>query len=606
MLSQYPLEAKWELIRSRIEGSSKPAPTGINREKYLDIAEHIVRAAVPWQDTDGTVIDPYYKKEANTCTARFTGAVGQLIKAGRCLDLIDVCVRSFEKCMLLLDKEVQSAPEFWTKELMYAYEALRGKINPALQIRWEETWRTHDPRACYKCIVEKQTHNFLVFAAAGEFFKDLLNLNGDMELVDEAVGRLLEDFTQYGMYRDPNDPITYDLVTKQQLDLICHYGYSGQHIERVRETVRCGALTSLLYQSITGQMPFGGRSNQFHLMEAHFACLCESQAAACNKKGDRLLAGVFKRAAHRAVKIIEPWIMQMEPFRHTKHGFDPATMHGTDSGGYYSVYGLLAASLLGTAYHLADENIGEVTTPAEAGGYVFDLWPPFHKVFAACAGYHLEIDSRADHNKDSTGLGRIHHEGVWPETALSGSITAAIEYNVQGLGRPEKNLAFGPAWKDKVSKKTRLADFETEIEEVSLYIRRETDINLDFDVVYRGDLGGCKAITERYRISREGINYEIILDNASLTPTILIPLIKTDGMEESEIEVLEHGFLVRYRETEYRVISPCPAKAVILPDKPAANRNALYLTGMIETNRVDITLRTGDSVKYPDQVTKSR
>ncbi len=594
-LGEYPLEGKWQQTRREIKTSPKPDPTGIDRTFYLDLAERIVRTAVPWQDESGTVIDPYSGAESTSCTARFVGALGQLIKAGRCPDLVDVCLKSYEACLLRLD-EVASAPEFWTKELMYAHEALKDKAPRQRRKQWELAWRNHRPRQCYRCIVEGATHNFLVFASAGEFLKHKQGLGGDLELIEEAIDHLCEDFTEYGMYRDPNDPMTYDIVVKQQLGLICSYGYSGRNLDRITEICRRGGLTSLFYQSTTGQMPFGGRSNQFHHCEGQFACLCESQARAYKQQGDLLTAGVFKRAARRAVKMTTPWIMDMEPFRHTKQGFDPKLMHGMDSWngvpyGHYSVYGLLAASLFGTAWHLADETIDEVITPAEVGGYVFDLWPAFHKVFATCGGYHVEIDTRADHHEDATGLGRVHRNGIRPETALSGSISPSAHYELNQTFREQKNLAIGPAWLDDNGNERRLADFEDEIQDVSVNVIEETTKKVAFEIVYQGDFGQCRKITEKYDLSQTGLSYEVTSDDSSLPLFVTVPLIKTDGIEESRIEITNDGFSVKYRNCLYRVSAGAPTNATLSEDKPAANRNAVYLTGIFQTNRLNISLK---------------
>ena len=121
-------------------------------------------------------------------------------------------------------------------------------------------------------------NNVAVFALAGEYLKQRHDLGGDASLMEQALAYLAGDFTPWGMYRDPHDPMTYDLAVKQQLDLIRHLGYAGPHLAWIDDICQRGAITSLLTQSSAGQMPFGGRSNQFHLMEAHFACLCETQA----------------------------------------------------------------------------------------------------------------------------------------------------------------------------------------------------------------------------------------------------------------------------------------------------------------------------------------
>ena len=584
-MHRYPLEDACQNLRARVEQTPLPTPTGATRDLYLDIAEHIVRAATPWMDDTGMVVDPYRGEPDQFATSRLVGALGHLIAAGRCGDLIPACVAGYEACLTQLHQP-ELSPEFSIKELMYAHATLKGKIETQTLARWQEAWAQHDPRASYNCVVNGLAHNFNVFALVGEFFKRRNRLADHSDLIEELLAGQRQHFTDHGMYRDPNDPMTYDLVVRQQLDLIMSYGYAGANLEWMREVSRRGALTALLFQSTTGQMPFGGRSNQFHFMEAHFACLCESQARFYRDQGDLALAGAFKRAGRRAIAMTVPWIMGMTPLRQTKQGFDPAIEHGIDSGGHYSVYGLLMASLCGTAYHLADESIEERITPAELGGYVFDLWPAFHKVFATCAGYHIEIDTRADPHKDASGLGRLHRDGVWPETALSASITATPQYSF-AFDNPAHNLAIGPAWIGQDGHEHRLADFSDQIEDVRLEIIEQTEQRVAFTARYAGDLGGVREIVERYELNANGLIYSFTLDPKPERAWLLVPVIETDGQANATPEETPEGLRVAYRGALYEIHGP---QAELTADPPAANRNALYQTWRIEGQRVHLRI----------------
>lgn len=617
MKTQYPLHDLWHKLEKRLENNNPP-PTGVNRELYLDLAEKIIRTSAEWQNEEGMIIDPYMQAEANSGSARFVGGLGQLIRAGRCLDMIDVCVRSYEHCLGRLN-EVPTCPEFWIKELMWGYDALRYRIEKDRLERWNRIWKSHRAEESYGCVARNLKNNFLIFAATGEFFKKQYGFHANNDFIDSSLETLSYDFTEYGMYRDPNDPMAYDLVVRQQMDLMLTGGYQGRQLKVVEEICRRGGLTSLLYQSITGQTPFGGRSNQYHWVEGHFACMCESQAIYYQKLGRPALAGAFKRAARRAALATSAWTLQMEPYRHLKQGFHPELMHGIDSYGNIGVYGLLAASLFGTAYHLADETINETVTPAEIGGYAFDLWPAFHKVFATGNGYHLEIDTKADHHYDSTGLGRIHKTDVWPETALSGSLAKECLYmthtesnmektdktvkTTQAAGsrskytdvrsfaiETTKNLVFGPAWRDATGAEIRLADFENEIKDVKMRLLHADEREVAFEVEYHGDLGGCSKVREHYKISAAGIRYEVDLEPTSIKPYILTPLIQTDGMETSHMNKKNDRISLVYRGARYEIVSGHGGQAEILPETAMPNRNALYLTGRIEDNCVIVTL----------------
>jgi hypothetical protein len=579
----YPLEEKWRRLKEELAAAPMPAPTGFTRDIYLDIAERIIRTAIPWQDETGTVIDPYKGEETNSCTARFVGTLGQLIAAGRCHDLIDACIAGYEACLLRLD-EVKTSPEFWTKELMYAHRALKGKVPDARIDRWNAVWETHDPRSCYRCMAENLTVNSVVFALAGEYFKHRNGLIPDIAIVDELMSSQRNLFTPHGMYRDPKDPITYDLVVRQQLDLIRSYGYQGTHLPWLEETSRRGALTALLYQSSVGQAPFGGRSNQFLFVEAHFACMCESHARFYAAAGDHLMAGIFKRAGRRAVSLTLPWIMNFEPYHHTKQGFSPSLQHGVDSGGFYSIYGILMGSLCGTAYHLADEEIEERLIPSELGGYTFGLWPDFHKVFATGSGYHLEIDTCADLKKDATGLGRFHRLGVRPEAALSGGIAAEADYTF-AFDKPVHNLAIGPAWTYESGDEHRLADHD-QIEDVTLDIQEESVDRLNFSITY--NLPTSEIIEEHYELTSDGLRYTVDISPKPVKTCILIPIISTDG-DASSTEKLSNSLMeVTYRDAIYRIQFTDDIR--YRPDPPAANRNAFYKTLEVTGNTVTLQL----------------
>jgi|APSaa5957512622_1039677.scaffolds.fasta_scaffold03494_3 hypothetical protein len=598
---KYPLQETWERTREAIGLEDRPEPTGLTRETYLDAAERIVRALASWLDGDGIIVDPFSKEEFYAenrsgrkllvhAQTRFLGGLGHLIAAGRCLDLVETCIQIYEERLLHLD-QVQLAPEFWVKEMVYAHAALRDRVSEERRQRWEEAWRNHDPWTSYVAAKEGVVgnYNLAVFALAGEFFKQRYGLGGDGGIVGGAIRYLARDFTPWGMYRDPSDPMTYDLVVKQQLDMIRHRGYAGEHAGWIDEICRRGAISSLLMQSSTGQMPFGGRSNQFHFVEAHFACLCESRAAFYKTAGDELTAGIFKRAGRRAVQMTLPWILEMEPFRHTKQGFHPELGHGVDSGGPYSVYGSLAASLLGAAYHLADEDIEEETTPAEMGGFAFALWPAFHKVFASCGGYHVEVDTRADREKDGTGLGRLQRIGVRSEIALAGSISPDATFSF-GVERPTVSLAIGPVWWDSEGRERRLADFSDEISDVEFTVLREMPEEVAFEVRYTGELGGCCELTESYVLSDRGLEYAVRCEPKPERLHLLVPVILTDGEVEGEfIEEKDH-LRVDYRGSIYRINLRPDAEWVLRDDPPAANRNALYRALEIRFNEVSLEL----------------
>ncbi len=568
-------------------------PTGVDRELYLDLPERIVRTAQPWQREDGLIIDPATGAEAVSTTPRYVGALGQLIGAGRCLDLLESCALAMDACCDgfatgTFDGKPFAGGEFYIKELMYALEFLDGKVDADRHARWRQALSEFDPMARYSSIAGRATHNWPIYAIAGEVLKMRDGLADHSALIDECLAIQRPQFTEIGMYRDPNDPITYDLTVRHQLGLMLTWGYDGEHATWVDDAVRKGALAGLFTQSATGQVPFGGRSNQFHFQEAMFAGICEMEARRWLAKGRPEIAGAYKRAARRAAMVTRRWILDMDPFRQTKNAFAPLARHGVDSGGEYSCYGLLAASCFATAWHVADESIEERLTPAEVGGFVRELAPAFHKVFATCGGYHIEIDTRAEVGKDATGLGRLQKIGAPSEIALGMPIPGKPAYSI-GVGAPAHSLAIGPGWLDADGNERRLAEVSPEIDDVTVDVIREDADRVEFTVTYTGDFAGVDTIVETYALSAEGLTYSSELSPTPSVTWLSVPILATDGENEPDVDVQANALQVSYLGSAYSVQS---SGAITISDTaPMPNRNALYREARINALSATLTIR---------------
>ena len=569
-----------------VEGVAEPMerPTDGNRSLYLDLAERIVRSAVPWQRADGLIIDPTTGEEAVTTTPRFVGALGLLIGAGRCADLVDACSRSMDACCWafangIFDGKPLRAAEFYTKELVLGLRGLSVHMSADRCQAWRDVLSSVDPVQFYDSVRAGATHNFPIYAVAGEQLRQADGLGSSQQLIDDVLDVQRSNFTGSGMYRDPADPITYDLTVRQQIGLMLVKGYRGRHRQWMDEVTRKGGLVTLLMQSVTGQAPFGGRSNQFHIQEGMMACICEMEAVRWHRKGRPLLAGALKRAARNAALSTHPWIMDMTPFRQTKSGFPPDRRHGIDSGGEYSCYGLLAASLFATAWHVADEGIPAARPPARAGGLVLALWPEFHKVFATCGGYHIEIDTRADLAKDATGLGRLHRLHAPPHIALSAPICAEPAYTLctPPAGR---HLAIGPAWVDASGGTQSLAQMSQQISDVHVRVQDQGVDRVEFTVTYEGNLGGVRRIVEGYSLTAGGLEYTVDLSPTPEVSWLTVPLLVSDGLSQVSPAVTGDGFELRYAGYSYRVKAHSARASLV--EQPAANRNGIYHEGRLE------------------------
>ena len=85
-------------------------------------------------------------------------------------------------------------------------------------------------------------------------------------------------------------------------------------------------------QSVSGEIPFGGRSNQFLHNETFYAALCEFYAAWFHRRGDVNTARRFRAAARRAVDALSYWL-DRPSIRHVKNRYPLETRYGTEGYG---------------------------------------------------------------------------------------------------------------------------------------------------------------------------------------------------------------------------------------------------------------------------------
>ena len=593
-LKPYPLEGRVEEL---IESGDLPEgwkPTGRDKNLYVELSEPIVRMAVRWQDREGRIVDPYLRVEVTTATPRFVGALSFMIRVGRCLDLLEACVKSMTVAARDLSEASQrpvSGPEFYVKELMAGYWALKDKVDESLVEEWEHLLGGYNPEETYTAVFSKMSpdrvRNFSTFALAGEGFKLKAGLADNRDFITRYLRHQLGFFTDYGMYRDPGDPLTYDYTARMNLALLLYSGYSDENTSLLDELLRRGGLTTLLYLSPLGQAPFGGRSNQFNFNEATITLICEYEANRYKRAGRLDLAGAFKRAARLSALSIKRWLM-LKPFRHIKNGFHPSTMHGCEEYGGYSVYSLLIASQLGFAHLLADDSIEEKPAPFEVGGYILHLPEAFHKVFATSGGYHIEVETSADHKYDATGLGRIHKASAPSEIGLSTPITPKPRYKVAVQPSP-RGVAVGPGWRDSHTSEIHwLADYK--LESVNVSRIKESKDETRFRITYILNVG-LPRILEEYTLNRDGVEVSVKVEGANRA-LMQFPLLETDGLNRAEVQVERGHLKVRYLNHTYEVWSLHPEDPdTWLEPFKAPNRNAIYRVGCFESLNDEMEVR---------------
>ena len=369
-------------------------------------------------------------------------------------------------------------------------------------------------------------------------------------------------FTNRGMYRDPGDPITYDLTTRIQFSIALDAGAGGDLRETIAEHLRRGALTSLVLVSPGGLVPYGGRSSQYNFQEVMVAVVCEMEATRLAAT-DPERAGLFKRQAHLSTTSIQPWLA-MQPFRNLKNAFPPGDRHGFDAYGKYAVYSLLIASMCALAARVADDTIAERASSAEVGSYVFELAPAFHKIIAVCGDTQVVIDTSGDPQYDATGLGRITHAQTPIGLGLGMPLCAEPSYNVPAELTPDIPTTIGPEWYDGSSWVRLAATTPTPMQRLA-NVRTKADV-VQFSVQWDGDL------REHYRVSDGQLQYRV---ESPQPCRLLVPIIVSDGSQESQID-LGGTDLTVHLGGHSLTVSAADGAQLELDDQRCANRHGIY------------------------------
>ncbi|MBR4673150.1 MAG: hypothetical protein IKP00_01680 [Victivallales bacterium] len=577
-----------ELVRHLLGRMDCTQKCSVRKAPYLELAEKIVRAAVSWQDeVSGRIIDPYEHVETPTATARYVGALGALLQQGRCKDLADSCIKAMTPVLEDLYYVRTNHGEFLVKEAMMAYMALKDSVRPELLREWEHYFADYDPEKTYgrtksttPDIAERQ--NYLTFSLAGEALKKHHCLADNQVFVQAYLAEQLGKFDEWGMYRDPHCPIVYDITPRMNLEIAEHYAsYHEPYASMLRKDLWNGAMCMLLYQSPTGEMPFGGRSNQQNFVEASFAVICELEARRCRDNGDMLLAGVFRRAAARAVHSIEKYL-QETPINFNKNRFPPSVQHGRQrSYGYYGAYSLLIASQLALASLFADDAIPFAnSSPAETGTYLWRTTDDFHKLFACVQGNHVEVELMPDMNYDALGWGRWHLMGAPAELALSCPVTAHPSFLT--ITPPSEALAFGPGIPDGfVAGMSIEKSSECKVHSISV-----NDSAVEFSVDW--PCFGAR-ITETLRLEAGSVHIEAVNHSADVI-YYRVPMILTDGENWGTVETLDNGFTLHYKGCSFMATCENHEFEKLQETWIAANRNALYRPICFKVNSRSIKL----------------
>ena len=500
-----PLHGVKDQVYSDLCGLAAPTATRYSSDDYLSTLNGIVGFFKGYQQTTGdvssglgSILDPYKNREFQYSTPYYAYSGSVLYISG-----YDASSSFLESVCLALDRSLyelatdscaDNHSNFFTVPCVLAYENLKDHVTATRKSQWENYLTSV---SSYDYV--SSTPNWMVTASCGEFLRFINGFTTDTTFMETYLNSNMSRMTLEGMYRDdyyPNNPLAYDAFTRLNLGLILERGYGdyssfpgnpdlGEYLGR-------GAWTSLLMQSPWGETPIGGRSAQHQWNETEMCFIYEVYADKMYQDGDLVAAGAFKRAAHLAYSSLLRWVRPSGELWIVKNRIDPSSRFGYESYSSHSQYNMWAAGFLALAWQYANESIVERTTPAEIGGFAFEI-PDFNKVFANCHGLYVELDVDPSSTYNTAGLIRMHKTGVEPFVCPSASTS-----NVSGLdGDPR--LGMGIGWETSGGWTSLAQITSSNISSYDFVLNSVSSQAVDFTVTYNfSGVDSADSVTENY------------------------------------------------------------------------------------------------------------
>jgi len=366
--------------------------------------------------------------------------------------LMDICAR--EMPVSLKRGHKSAGNDFSVKEIACALLELEaaGTFPKAVTDGWRTAFTAMRAEKIYTCqppVGDKTARNWCVFGAASEQARLCAGLGGDPAYVEKYVADQLRFFDANGMYRDPGQPMVYDFVTRLQFAALLSFGYDGPSRARLEELLLKSAGPTLRMQAATGEIPYGGRSNQFLHNDTFYAALCEWYARRFKARGDLATASRFRAAAARAMDAFRR-VAAAKPVRHVKNRFPTETKYGCEDYAYFDKFMVTAGSWAYLAERFADPTIPCAAGPEPDG--VFVTSDDFHRVMLDAGGYTAQFDWNAQEGYDANGLGRLVRRGAPPALCLSTPCPVKPHYRMDVTNDAPLAIAPAGAWACRVTR----------------------------------------------------------------------------------------------------------------------------------------------------------
>ena len=499
---------------------------------------------------------------------RLTADIGILIAHGRRCEMLPLFLEMMDFCCHQIP-HVHAANDFSVREIVCCiWEMERAGVIPSERIqKWKDALAGCDPYICYDRIARTLTdpvRNWALFSGVSEYYRQEMGLCSSQEFIELQFGQQLQWFDENGMYCDnphspSHQPIMYDLAPRFLYALALHLGYRGRYYEQIDSVLKKAGLVTLAMQSVTGEMAFGGRSNQFYLNEGTLCGVLEFEASRYAKEGNMELAGRFKAAIQRAVKHSEQGL-SVKPIHHVKNLFPTETKYGCEDYAYFDKYMITVASNYYGAYLMCDDTIP--TGNFDHFPVAWQTSPRFHKIFRRAGGYALEFDTAADAHYDASGLGRVHKENAPSAICMSAPCPAHPIYTVHTQTPIPLSLACGVRQHDKWI----FATGEDTAYAVNTLSHDERTSSAE--ILCRFENGA--VIKNRYTVSKKGVSIEIS-GNGEIAN--LLPAFAFDGARETRIACSESSLTIVYERWMCRYTTN---GRIVDLDQTAQNRNGYY------------------------------
>ena len=512
------------------------------KEVYLGLMEKAVSAYTP--DHVRTYLESVEKdglKEHGF--PRLTSNIGVLVATGRhpvgaefLPRMMDACCSQIPVAKARAGNRVGN--DFSVKEIVMCLEELeKAKSFPKERlVAWRRGLASIVPETTYSVISvpeAKKAQNWAVFTAASEQTRISAGIGGDPAFVEGQIANQIRFFDENGMYKDPNQPMVYDGVTRLQFALALYRGYDGPSRPALEAMMLKAAEPTLKMQSVTGEIPFGGRSNQFLHNEGFLCALSEWYAAWFAKRGDREMARRFRVAARRAVDSLGCWLAA-NPVRHVKNMFPRDSKYGCESYGYFDKYMVTLGSWAYLAYRFCDETVPNDERAEDSAPRAFATGPEFHRVMLNAGGYTAQFDLAADGGYDASGLGRVHRKGAPSATCLSVPAARKPHYGLD-LENPSPFAILPGVRTEKGAKWLYDAEYVCrKAEETGSAARAELSV--------KGK--GGETLEWRAEVGEDGVSMRLSGDGEI---GLVLPALIFDGERRAEVRIDGSALEVRYR-----------------------------------------------------------